>query len=356
MKKIDLIEVQRHINILNVAYHLCLEITDKRNTEVKAICPFCGYNKNSKVATLSLNTTNNKYCCSRCGIGGFSIGLYAKVRNIDTKKAYRELLDRECFSIEKAGIEISTINELVDIDTRDKIYRKFLSMLRLDISHRKYLENLGFLNTTIEDQMYKSIPKNYIKRRLVGFRLSKLFNLCGLPGFYQEEDFRWTFTGTKGFFIPVFDEYGRIKALSIHLDKEFNGTTDLWFSSKGKINGTGIKSTICNYNLFKDTKTVILTDSLLLGNFIKASLDVPIIAFSNIANSYQILREIEKSYVENIIFIIRKGENQNIDYIINRVFKDLIPLGYNLETKYIREYQDVLKEDFLYLYELKKVS
>lgn len=38
-------------------------------TEVKAICPFCGYNKNSKIATLSLNTTNNKYCCSRCGAG-----------------------------------------------------------------------------------------------------------------------------------------------------------------------------------------------------------------------------------------------------------------------------------------------
>ena len=41
MNKLDMIEVQRHINILNVAYHLNLEITDKRATEVKAICPFC---------------------------------------------------------------------------------------------------------------------------------------------------------------------------------------------------------------------------------------------------------------------------------------------------------------------------
>ena len=69
MQREDYIEVAKHINILNVAYHLCLEIIDDRNTEVKAICPFCGYNKNSKVATLSLNTTNNKYCCSRCGAG-----------------------------------------------------------------------------------------------------------------------------------------------------------------------------------------------------------------------------------------------------------------------------------------------
>lgn len=28
----DYIEVARHINILNVAYHLCLEITDDKHT------------------------------------------------------------------------------------------------------------------------------------------------------------------------------------------------------------------------------------------------------------------------------------------------------------------------------------
>lgn len=41
MQKVDFIEVQKHINILNVAYHLNLEIIDTRGTEVKAICPFC---------------------------------------------------------------------------------------------------------------------------------------------------------------------------------------------------------------------------------------------------------------------------------------------------------------------------
>ena len=38
---------------------------DKKDIKIS----FCGYNKNSKIATLSLNTTNNKYCCSRCGAG-----------------------------------------------------------------------------------------------------------------------------------------------------------------------------------------------------------------------------------------------------------------------------------------------
>lgn len=69
MEKLDFQEVQKHINILNVAYHLCLEIVEEKGFETKCICPFCGYNKLAKIPTMSLNTENNKYCCSRCGAG-----------------------------------------------------------------------------------------------------------------------------------------------------------------------------------------------------------------------------------------------------------------------------------------------
>ena len=55
MDRLDYQEVKKHINILNVAYHLCLEIVDEKGYEHKAICPFCGY-----------NSQINKYCCSRC--------------------------------------------------------------------------------------------------------------------------------------------------------------------------------------------------------------------------------------------------------------------------------------------------
>lgn len=69
MDKLDYAEVKKHINILNVAYHLCLEIVEEKGYESKAICPFCGYNKNSKIPTLILNSLDNKYICSRCGAG-----------------------------------------------------------------------------------------------------------------------------------------------------------------------------------------------------------------------------------------------------------------------------------------------
>ena len=41
MDRKDYEEVIIHINILNVAYHLCLEIKETRGYEYKAICPFC---------------------------------------------------------------------------------------------------------------------------------------------------------------------------------------------------------------------------------------------------------------------------------------------------------------------------
>ena len=34
-------KVKKHIDILNVAYHLCLEIVDDTGVEVKVNCPFC---------------------------------------------------------------------------------------------------------------------------------------------------------------------------------------------------------------------------------------------------------------------------------------------------------------------------
>lgn len=153
--------------------------------KVKQYVRFVGYNKNSKIPTMSLNSQNNKYCCSRCGAGGFSVGLYAKVRGIDKKKAYKELIDREYFSQDKVSLEISPINILSDIEIMDRVYRDFLSMLKLEGQHKMYLKNIGFLESTIEDNLYRSVPKNYIKRRLICNSLSKKYNLARYSWFFS---------------------------------------------------------------------------------------------------------------------------------------------------------------------------
>lgn len=305
---------------------------------------------------MSLNSQNNKYCCSRCGAGGFSVGLYAKVKNIDTKRAYKELLERECFSLNKSPIEISPINLIADVEIRDAVYRDFLSMLKLEPQHKRYLSGIGLLDSTIEDNLYKSIPKNYIKRRLIGHTLSKKYNLCGIPGFFQEEDFKWCFSRFDGFFVPILDQNGYIQGLSIHLDKPINKNSDIWFSSNNKINGTSAKSWIMRYNITNNTERIILTDNFIFGNLIKDVLNAPVIAFQNISNSYMILKEIEKTNIKNITFVIRTSYAESLDYIINRIFRDLIPLGYNLDCKCITDYKDFFEEDFNVAYSYQKAA
>lgn len=288
---------------------------------------------------------------------GYSVGLYARVRNIDNKKAYKELIERECYSQNRSHIEISPINLLADIELRDAVYRDFLNMLKLEGQHKRYLKNLGLLDSSIDAGLYRTVPKNYIKRRLVGSELSRKYNLAGIPGFFQEEDFKWCFNRYNGFFVPVFDENGYIQGLSIHLDKPFNNNQDIWFSSNNKINGTNAKSWIMKNNIVDDSNSVIITDNFLLGNLIKETLNAPMLAFQNISNSYIILKEIEKTNIRNIVFVIRLPQaDENLDYIINRIFRDLIPLNYNIDIKYINDYKDFFDNDFNVTYTLNKAA
>ena len=144
---------------------------------------FVGYNKLSKIPTMSLNTRDNKYHCVRCGAGGYSVGLYARVRNINTGDAFKELINKECFSMDREKVEISPINLIADIEYRDKVYSYFLNMLKLERSHREMLKNLGFLDSSIDVGMYRSVPKNYLKRRIICAELARNFKLDGVPGF-----------------------------------------------------------------------------------------------------------------------------------------------------------------------------
>lgn len=121
--------------------------------------------------------------------GGYSVGLYARVRNIDTKRAYKELLEKECYSQNKSLFEISPINLLADIELRDAIYRQFLNMLKLERQHKEYLKRVGLLDSSIAEGLYRSIPKNYIKRRLVSSELSRKYNLAGIPRIFSRRRF-----------------------------------------------------------------------------------------------------------------------------------------------------------------------
>ena len=60
-----------------------------------------------------------------------------------------------------------------------------------------------------------------------------------------------------------------------------------------------------------------------------------------------ILNSIQNTNIRNITFIVRIPNcNNNLDYIINRVFRDLLALGYNLDCKTITNYNEIFNLDF----------
>jgi len=351
MQKQEFEKLKKHISILNVAYQLSLEILDKKGTELKAVCPFCGYHSKQKQAYLNLNYEKNSYHCFKCGKSGFAIGLYATLRDIDNKSAFKELVSKEAFSMDKSNFTYETNNKIADLDYRNMVYKEFLNMLNLSTEHSRKLELLGLCKSYIKDYNFKSIPKSKFSELIIAHNLSKKFNLSGIPGFYQLENFKWTFPKVAGLIIPVYSSSGKIKGLSILLDKEFKGTKNIWFSSNNKLNGTAAENWLTSFNLNENTKTIILTDDFITAHSLRIGLNVPILAFSSIQNSQNIIRKLKKTNVKNIIFTLRINDNtQKLDYLIEKLISGLLSVGYDVSIKTYKDIEDMYRPDILELF------
>ena len=97
---------------------------------------------------------------------------------------------------------------------------------------------------------------------------------------------------------------------------------------------------------------------MLTAHLINALLvNVPIIAFSDISNSYRICKTLENTNISNIIFIIRANDqNQKLDYMIEKLFGELLHKCYDVSFKVINSKDDVYREDLLQPIHLKKVA
>lgn len=344
-------ELKKHISIFNVAHQLNLEILDKKGNEIYCICPFCGYRKSSKKADMKLNVEKNSYHCFTCGKSGYSIGLYAKLKCLDNKSATKELVEKEAFSMDRSNFIINTNNELADIEYRDMVYRDFLNRLNLSTKHKRKLESLGLCKSYIKDYLFKTIPTSKFAPLIICNNLLHKFELAGIPGFYQNEELKWIFSKLEGIFIPVFSSNGKIKGLSILLDNEFNGTNNIWFSSNSKINGTSAQNWLMSFNIKKDTDTVILTDDFITAHCLNLGLKVPILAFSGIQNSKNIIKKLKTTNIKNIVFTVRlNDETQKLDYLIEKLISGLISAKYDVSIKTFRAVEDMYRPDILELF------
>ena len=82
-QKIPIVETARRCGLVLDSWTL-------QRSEVEASCPFCGVHGPGKYH-LSLNTNTDQYRCNLCGAHGNSVSLYAKIKGITNKEAFREL-------------------------------------------------------------------------------------------------------------------------------------------------------------------------------------------------------------------------------------------------------------------------
>lgn len=152
-------------------------------------------------------------------------------------------------------------------EQRDKVYRAFLGLLKLEPRHWGMLIRSKIPGSIIINRLYKTIPDYKDRWRYTKKLLEMGFSLEGIPGFFlaetKERKF-WTFMAKEGMFIPVMDKDGLIIALRIRLDKPERNAEGKeknkyrWFSSDGLLMGTG-SSTHCHVAM-GDTEEIWITE------------------------------------------------------------------------------------------------
>lgn len=228
------------ISIINVKNKLNLKEVCSKGKIIYVKCPFC----NSINADLKLNTQNNTYICKNCEESGSSISLYAKNHfSMSNKEAFKKLMSME--SNMQTNLNSYYNNYKKNSDELDEVYTEFLGLLTLSKKHREKLQQLGFKNEDIKTIGFKTIPINeYEKIEICNNLIKSGYSLQGVPGFFQNDKFKWTFKSHNGFFVPVKNNM-KIEALRIHLDSLYKtNTTDIWFSSSNEYNGSMINNNI----------------------------------------------------------------------------------------------------------------
>ncbi len=186
----------------------------------------------------------DQYRCNLCGASGNSVTLYARLKNVSNKEAYRELSWEGRLYPMPARPECQVKErEPKPLLERSRVYEQMLSHLVLLDNHRDNLLERGLSGERIEQNGYKSMPESGEARRLLaGLLMSEGFNLKGIPGFYTR-DGRWTLAGSGGFLIPVRDRDGLIQGLKIRLDGENQASRKYrWMSSRDNHLENGARS------------------------------------------------------------------------------------------------------------------
>lgn len=334
--------------IMDVVELLHLRIRRPSPQGVYVDCPIC----NDKRGKMHVNSQNDTWRCNYCDESGGMLSLYAKLHNISTRDAYREIRDAMlngvCLSDyavkypDKPKVETVPDTPMADITVRHKTYTAFLSMLTLSKEHRKHLQTVrGLPDEQIEKLGYKSTPPFYMCRALANRLLQNGCQLEGVPGFYQK-DGQWTIassTLTAGILIPARTREGYISGFQIRLDvplkndddpPEKQGAKYIWFSSAGKPKGTSSGSP-AHFVGDPDAGVVYITEGLLKSDIAHYLMNRSFAATAGVNNMAQLellLKQLAENGTHTLI------ETEDMDKYRNEASSKGALKVYQLAKKY----------------------
>lgn len=334
--------------IMDVVELLHLRIRRPSPQGVYVDCPIC----NDKRGKMHVNSQNDTWRCNYCDESGGMLSLYAKLHNISTRDAYREIRDAMlngvCLSDyavkypDKPKVETVPDIPMADITVRHNTYTAFLSMLTLSKEHRKHLQTVrGLPDEQIEKLGYKSTPPFYMCRALANRLLQNGCQLEGVPGFYQK-DGQWTIassTLTAGILIPARTREGYISGFQIRLDvplkndddpPEKQGAKYIWFSSAGKPKGTSSGSP-AHFVGDPDAGVVYITEGLLKSDIAHYLMNRSFAATAGVNNMAQLellLKQLAENGTHTLI------ETEDMDKYRNEASSKGALKVYQLAKKY----------------------
>lgn len=205
----------------------------------------------------------------------------------------------------------------------DLIYRSFLKHLHLNKRHVRYLTKEGWPTELIQRSMLRSLPVsnsphyNAYDRELITLELIHEFgSVQGVPGFYQKQDGKWSFTGSSGILIPQYDHDHYLYRLRIRLDhpqvddsgKEknkynnfssyFESTTKNGAVANAYINGCRSGSHIGLYDDPKvdDYTVCYITEGEKKAIYANYVLHVPVVSIPGVNSFNKLLEESENGF------------------------------------------------------------
>ena len=334
--------------IMDVVDLLHLRIRRPSPQGVYVDCPIC----NDKRGKMHVNRQNDTWRCNYCDESGGMLSLYARLHNMSTSEAYREIRDAMLNGVglsdyavkypDKPKVEAIENAPIADIMVRHNTYTALLSMLTLSKEHREHLQTVrGLSDEQIEKLGYKSTPPFYMCRSLANRLLQNGCQLEGVPGFYQK-DGQWTIassTYTAGILIPARTRQGYISGFQIRLDVPLKNEDDppdkegakyIWFSSAGKPKGTSSGSP-AHFVGDPDAGVVYVTEGLLKSDIAHYLMNRSFAATAGVNNMAQLellLKELAENGTHTII------ETEDMDKYRNEAAAKGALKLYELAKKY----------------------